>query len=185
MRPVIARSRASGLYGPGAEPVQGFLAGVSTIGASDRRTGLGVWAGRGGGVEILSRMSCSTACSLVISRVICSWPAESWSTLRVICSRLVVILAAMLTASSFRWSHVDGDSDPRCVLRAAQHRVGAASGGRGRLAAKAGRRSTCGPPRRPTPDLGYRGFVIRLKREGEMSGDLRVGFGSKAKSARG
>ena len=86
------------LHSLGAEPVQGFLAGVSTIGACDRRTGLGVGAGRGVGVEILSRMSWSTACSLVISRVICSWPAESWSKLRVIYSRLMA-LAAMLTAS--------------------------------------------------------------------------------------
>jgi hypothetical protein len=43
-------------YGPSAEPVQGFLAGVSWIGAcGDRRTGLDtvVGAGRGGSVEIL------------------------------------------------------------------------------------------------------------------------------------
>ena len=45
-----------GLYGAGAEPVQGFLAGVSTIGVCDGLgTGLGTWAGagRGGGSEFL------------------------------------------------------------------------------------------------------------------------------------
>ena len=45
-----------GLHGAGAEPVQGFLAGISWIGAcGDRRTGLDTvaGAGRGGSVEIL------------------------------------------------------------------------------------------------------------------------------------
>jgi len=45
-----------GLYGFGPEPVQGFLAGISWIGAcGDRRTGLDTvaGAGRGGSVEIL------------------------------------------------------------------------------------------------------------------------------------
>src|SRR5712672_182124 len=36
----------------------------------------GAAAGCGGGAEILSRISCSAACSLVVkSRVICAWPA--------------------------------------------------------------------------------------------------------------
>src|SRR5262245_27964068 len=33
------------------------------------------------GTEILSRISCSAARALVISRVICSWPPASWSML--------------------------------------------------------------------------------------------------------
>jgi len=47
-------------------------------------TGLraGAAAGCSEGAEILLRISCSAACSLVLkSRVICSWPAASWSTL--------------------------------------------------------------------------------------------------------
>ena len=61
-----------------------------TIGTcGGRATGLrgGLAAGRGGGAEILSRMLCSTASSLLLkSRVIPSWLAASWSTLRLICS---------------------------------------------------------------------------------------------------
>src|SRR5882672_8566480 len=34
----------------------------------------------GGDTEILSRMFCSAACSLVVkARVICSWPAATWA----------------------------------------------------------------------------------------------------------
>src|SRR5258708_39966781 len=57
--------------------------------SDDQRDGTGLRTGGaggcGGGTEILSRISCSAACSLVAkSRAICSWPAttwaESWST---------------------------------------------------------------------------------------------------------
>jgi hypothetical protein len=53
-----------------------------------RDTGLGAEAetGRGEGSEFFERMDRSISCSFVISRVICSWSAVSWSTLRVICS---------------------------------------------------------------------------------------------------
>src|SRR5215475_2822106 len=91
-----------GLHGAGAEQVQGLLAGVSGIGASDdRRLGFDVCVadGRGVGVEILSRTFCSSICSPLISCVVCSLiatrSAASWSTLRVICSSLAAILLAI------------------------------------------------------------------------------------------
>jgi hypothetical protein len=44
--------------------------------------GGGAAAGRGGGSEILSKIACSVVCRLVMSRLICSRPLESSSTLR-------------------------------------------------------------------------------------------------------
>jgi hypothetical protein len=49
-------------------------------GGADLRAGAGAAAGRGG-PETLSRISCSVACSLAISSVICCWAAASCSTL--------------------------------------------------------------------------------------------------------
>jgi hypothetical protein len=61
-----------------------------TIGTCDGRgTGLrgGAGVGRCAGMDILSRMLCSTASNLLLkSRVIDSWLAANWSTLRLICS---------------------------------------------------------------------------------------------------
>jgi hypothetical protein len=57
--PRVARSpldyEHGGLYSIGAEPIYGFLEGVSTVGACEGRAGLGSWAGagRGGGSEFL------------------------------------------------------------------------------------------------------------------------------------
>jgi hypothetical protein len=54
-------------------------------------SGSAIWAwaeaktGRGGDSEFFERFDCPISCSFVISRAICSWPAVSWSTLRVIC----------------------------------------------------------------------------------------------------
>ena len=39
-----------------------------------------------GGSKFLAKPYCEIASSLIISRVICSWPAASWSTVRDICS---------------------------------------------------------------------------------------------------
>jgi hypothetical protein len=74
-----------GLHGAGAEPVQGFLAGVSPVDAWDgRRTSFGPVAGadRGGGVETLSRKYCSTVCRSLMALIARSWPAASRSMLR-------------------------------------------------------------------------------------------------------
>lgn len=66
-----------------AERLQGFLA--EAVGACvGRRTGLGteVEAERSDASNLLV-MNCSSACNLSISRVICSWPAITWSMLRI------------------------------------------------------------------------------------------------------
>src|SRR5882672_5530992 len=65
----VARQRASGPCDDGGGAV-----------GADLRVGAGAAAGRGG-VETLSRISCSVACSLAISSVICCWAAASCSTL--------------------------------------------------------------------------------------------------------
>jgi hypothetical protein len=61
-----------------------------TIGSCDGRgTGLrgGAGVSRCAGMDILSRMLCSTASNLLLkSRVVDSWLAANWSTLRLICS---------------------------------------------------------------------------------------------------
>jgi hypothetical protein len=68
-----------GLYGAGAESVQGFLAGVAAVDARDgRRTGFGVVA-EAGSIETLSKICCSVVRNAMISRVICSWPVVMWA----------------------------------------------------------------------------------------------------------
>ncbi len=71
-----------GLYGVGAEPVQGQSDRQRAVRAYDDGRGRGLGAG---GSEFLYRIDLFT-CSLVISRATCSWPAVSWSTLRAVCS---------------------------------------------------------------------------------------------------
>jgi hypothetical protein len=77
-------------------PVGSGKVGVGDMGLGaeaevGRNTGLGAEAKTGRGEdgedsEFFERFDCPISCSFVIWRVICSWPAVSWSTLRVICS---------------------------------------------------------------------------------------------------
>src|SRR5260370_1695985 len=80
----VARGQAAWPRWGGCLPVRSRR--QRAVGAcAERGRGLRAEAGadRGGGSEFLC---CSIACSLLISRVIRSWPAVSFSTLRVICS---------------------------------------------------------------------------------------------------
>ncbi len=82
----VAALLAGKLHGRDGGLCAGLLSRQRTVGAcAERGTGLRAEAeaDRGEGSEFLC---CPVACSLLISRVIRSWPAVSFSTLRVICS---------------------------------------------------------------------------------------------------
>jgi hypothetical protein len=72
--------------GSGTEAEAGRDTGLEAEAEAGRDTGLGAEAGGGEDSEFFTRIDCPISCSFVISRVICSWSALSWSTLRAICS---------------------------------------------------------------------------------------------------
>jgi hypothetical protein len=72
--------------GAGVEAGCDIGLGAGAEAGCDIGFGAGAEAGRGEDSEFFERIDCSISCSFVISRVICSWLALSWSTLRAICS---------------------------------------------------------------------------------------------------